>query len=75
MDKVLEVYDLDVVSDTATRETFEILREAVTSQVAARERSTRPAPRVSQAVEMRSAIGAEENDVVEQYFSGKDETE
>lgn len=75
MDKVLTVYDLDVESDTGTRETFDILRQAVASQVAANERQSRTTPRVSQIVEMRAEIGAEETAIVQQYLSSDEQTE
>ena len=75
MDKVLSVYDLDVLSDTGTRETFDILRQAVASQVAANERQARSTARVSQIVEMRAEIGVDETAILQQYLSSDDETE
>lgn len=73
MDKVLEVYDLDVTSDSEARETFNILRQAIASQVAASERQ--PTARVSQDVEMRAEIGADEAAIMQQYFASADEDE
>lgn len=75
MSKVLRVYDLDVTSDTETRETFDILRQAVASQVATKEQQSRPTPRVSQSVEMSAEIGDEETAIVQRYFEGADDDE
>lgn len=75
MDKVLEVYDLDVTSETEARESFNVLREVIASQVASNERQGRATGRAGQEVLTRAAIGPEEAAVVQWYFSDAGEEE
>lgn len=75
MDKVVDVFDLDVTADTETRETFSILRQAIASQVAANERKRHANARASQTVEMRSGITAEAAEIIQRYFANESEEE
>lgn len=73
MDKVLEVFDLDVERDTETRERFNILRQSIASQVATneRQRNVHEGP----IVEMRVDVTAETASIMAQYFSSAEDEE
>lgn len=73
--KVLDVFDLDVTSDAQTRETFNILRQSIASQVAANERAGRAKARPTPIVEMRVEISPEVGSVLDRYFASDDEEE
>lgn len=75
MDKVLDTYDLDVTADTETRERFNILRQAIASQVATYERQRRASARDKQTVEMRAQVSADTAGVMERYFASEDDEE